>query len=94
MSADPVVVKSEFKEEKVSLPVPSQEYPRRLSTQTYDNVPEEVEETGVTYICGNCTTQVHLTRSAALQCPSCEYLTGSSTVFYKLRTRATTYDTI
>lgn len=56
--------------------------------------PPPPAEPGATYICANCTAQLRLTASSALQCPTCEHLTGSSTVFYKIRTTATTYDTI
>lgn len=46
------------------------------------------------YICANCTARVTLTANSQLKCATCEHLTGSSTVFYKVRTEATTYDTI
>ncbi|CCW67206.1 unnamed protein product [Phytomonas sp. Hart1] len=55
---------------------------------------EEEEPIGTVYICANCTTHVTLTPSSTLRCTTCEHLTGSSTVFYKVRTQATTYDTI
>lgn len=54
----------------------------------------ELKEPGAVYTCGNCTKEIFLTSSSPLQCPSCEHLTGSSSVFYKIRTQATTYDTI
>lgn len=46
------------------------------------------------YICANCTARVTLTANSQLKCATCEHLTGSSTVFYKVRTEPTTYDTI
>ncbi|CCW59821.1 unnamed protein product [Phytomonas sp. EM1] len=55
---------------------------------------DEEQPLGTVYICANCTTHVTLTPSSALCCATCEHLTGSSTVFYKVRTQATTYDTI
>lgn len=55
---------------------------------------DDTAEMGALYICANCTTQLRLGQSSTLQCPHCEHITGSSTVFYKVRTQATTYDTI
>lgn len=54
----------------------------------------ELKEPGAMYTCANCTREIYLTASSPIQCPSCEHLTGSSMVFYKIRTQATTYDTI
>lgn len=53
-----------------------------------------VHEPGALYTCGNCAKEIFLTAGSPMQCPSCEHLTGSSSVFYKIRTQATTYDTI
>lgn len=54
----------------------------------------EAKEPGALYTCASCTKEVYLTSSSPMQCPACEHVTGSSSVFYKIRTMATTYDTI
>lgn len=52
------------------------------------------EEEGTLYVCGNCTAQLYLKPDSRLLCPNCSHITGASTVFYKIRTEPTTYDTI
>ncbi|EAN95317.1 putative DNA-directed RNA polymerase 2, RPB12 subunit [Trypanosoma cruzi] len=55
---------------------------------------ENARESMTLYTCANCTRVVALTQSSQLMCTHCVHRTGSSTVFYKLRTQPTTYDTI
>ncbi|KAL7698631.1 RNA polymerase subunit [Lotmaria passim] len=52
------------------------------------------EEEGTLYVCGNCTAQLYFKPDSRLLCPNCSHITGASTVFYKIRTEPTTYDTI
>lgn len=54
----------------------------------------EVMQPGAEYTCASCTRRLFLSSDSPMQCPSCEHLTGSSSIFYKVRTEATTYDTI
>eukprot|EP00796_Vickermania_ingenoplastis_P012926 gene12926-8783_t len=88
-------VKPEIKQEQKPH---SPEDPYRLSSSgggayaTLDAF--EPVEPGAVYTCGNCTREIFLTAGSPMQCPSCEHITGSSSVFYKIRTQATTYDTI
>ncbi|CAD2215267.1 hypothetical protein AGDE_02680 [Angomonas deanei] len=65
-----------------------------VGSMDYYNPIDEEEDTGAIYYCANCTGTVRLASRGELQCPSCQHLTGSSTVFYKIRTVPTTYDTI
>lgn len=52
------------------------------------------EEEGTLYVCGNCTAQLYFKPDSRLLCPNCSHITGASTVFYKIRTEPTTYDTM
>lgn len=52
------------------------------------------DEAGTLYVCGNCTAQLYFKPDSRLLCPNCSHITGASTVFYKIRTEPTTYDTI
>lgn len=77
------MIKTEFK---------SEEKPVMTASLDVENL--KPEPIGSLYVCANCTAEITLTSTSALRCPNCEHLTGSSTVFYKVRTQATTYDTI
>jgi DNA-directed RNA polymerase subunit RPC12/RpoP len=47
------------------------------------------------YKCANCCKESAIMKEARLICPYCIHATaGSSTVFFKQRTKETTYDTI
>ncbi|KEG12246.1 DNA-directed RNA polymerase subunit RPB12 [Trypanosoma grayi] len=59
-----------------------------------DGAASVVQDTMALYTCANCTRVVALSPSSQLMCTHCVHRTGSSTVFYKLRTQPTTYDTI
>ncbi|CAJ1008095.1 hypothetical protein Q4I28_003408 [Leishmania naiffi] len=52
------------------------------------------EKEGTLYVCGNCTAQLYFKPDSRLLCPICSHITGVSTVFYKIRTEPTMYDTI
>lgn len=49
---------------------------------------------GTVYTCGNCTSPLFFTPENRLTCPTCSHITGASSVFYKIRTEPTVYDTI
>lgn len=96
-------VKQEVKDELMhSNPAMVGSHP--TASSTYFSMPRGNEESqldefemkapGATYTCANCTKEIFLTAESPMQCPACEHLTGSSSVFYKIRTQATTYDTI
>ncbi|ESL07035.1 hypothetical protein TRSC58_05282 [Trypanosoma rangeli SC58] len=59
-----------------------------------DDTTAAAQESMTLYTCANCTRVVALSQSSQLMCTHCVHRTGSSTVFYKLRTQPTTYDTI
>ncbi|KAH9601094.1 RNA polymerase archaeal subunit P/eukaryotic subunit RPABC4 [Trypanosoma melophagium] len=76
-------VKEEHKEDiKLSVPDDASEATKAL------------QDTMTLYTCANCTRVVALGPSSQLMCTHCVHRTGSSTVFYKMRTQPTTYDTI
>ncbi|KPI88801.1 putative DNA-directed RNA polymerase 2 RPB12 subunit [Leptomonas seymouri] len=52
------------------------------------------DDEGTLYVCGNCTAQLYFRPDSRLLCPNCSHITGASTVFYKIRTEPTTYDTV
>ncbi|KAK7202181.1 DNA-directed RNA polymerase 2, RPB12 subunit [Novymonas esmeraldas] len=52
------------------------------------------EKEGTLYVCGSCTAQLYFKSDSRLLCPICSHITGASTVFYKIRTEPTTYDTV
>ncbi|CAG9573125.1 putative RNA polymerase subunit [Leishmania major strain Friedlin] len=92
-----VPIKTEVKQEegKYGATAATQESkPGIFATQeTLGDVVREDKE-GTLYICGNCTAQLYFKPDSRLVCPICSHITGASTVFYKIRTEPTTYDTV
>ncbi|CBZ33689.1 RNA polymerase subunit, putative [Leishmania donovani] len=92
-----VPIKTEVKQEggKYGATAATQESkPGIFATQeTLGDVGREDKE-GTLYVCGNCTAQLYFKPDSRLVCPICSHITGASTVFYKIRTEPTTYDTV
>ncbi|KPA75354.1 RNA polymerase subunit putative (RPB) [Leptomonas pyrrhocoris] len=65
-----------------------------FAAQDVANLGRDDGEEGTLYVCGNCTAQLYFRPDSRLLCPNCSHITGASTVFYKIRTESTTYDTI
>ncbi|KAG5506418.1 hypothetical protein JKF63_05921 [Porcisia hertigi] len=63
------------------------------TNDTLDDL-SRVEKVGTLYVCGSCTAQLYFNPDSRLLCPICSHITGASTVFYKIRTEPTLYDTV
>ncbi|KAG5480689.1 hypothetical protein CUR178_05824 [Leishmania enriettii] len=95
MSALPVKTEVKREESKYGATAGTQESKRGIfSTQDTQGELGREEKGGTLYICGNCTAQLYFKPDSRLLCPICSHITGASTVFYKIRSEPTMYDTV
>ncbi|KAG5479975.1 hypothetical protein LSCM1_06394 [Leishmania martiniquensis] len=95
MSALPMKTEVKQEEGKYGATAATQQSARSVfPTEDTLGDPGREEKGGTLYVCGNCTAQLYFKPDSRLVCPICSHITGASTVFYKIRTEPTVYDTI